>query len=293
MLSFVQFEFVHAIGPQPGRYVVASADVPTAPVAPPDPVTGITRATAEGDVLTVTVLEAPIALGGRGRLSRGRAKKARADEDPAPVPVLRATLVRAARPLSQDVARAWLRACADDPDAAQEWVASGLEVVNLAIRAYRLATADPYVVEVTHGDARTVRLGYADAEQVATDGWEEAIVLPAQRPRASREVHIAPSTSVARALGGDGFLPESQDLALRALLDLRHGRARGAAMGLRGAVDLARAEFAGAGEVSEALDRADAAARDLATRALRGPLGADEEGRLRDALEALVRSLPR
>ena len=56
LLSFVQLEFTYAIGPQPGRYVVAPEAPPTPavdgasePEAPYLDLTGVTRAAASAD----------------------------------------------------------------------------------------------------------------------------------------------------------------------------------------------------------------------------------------------------
>jgi hypothetical protein len=288
-LSFVQFEFTHAIGPQPGRYVVASSDLPVLPRGAPDPVTGVTRAAAEGDVLAVSVHDAPVARG--GRLRKDRARTAPSGERPGDVSVLRAALVGAARPLTTEAARSWLRACDSDRDLVQPWVAAGLEVVNLAIRAHRLATSDPYAVEVTAIDARAVRLGYGSAEQVASGRWEAAIVLETGGRGATRDERLVPAAAVADALAGRAVLPESLDLVLRALLDVRHGRPRAAALGLRAAADLGRAEFAGNEGVGAVLDRGDEVADVLVPRALLGPLGAEDERCLRKALEQLAGGL--
>lgn len=273
MISFVQFEFSHAIGPAAGRYVVQADDRPATSPAP-RAITGVTRATGDGDVLAIDVLgAAPIGAG--GLLRRPRPRSQPHGEAPAEVSLLRATLAGAAQPLSEAEAQAWLQDCSRGEDTARAWVAAGLAVVNLAIRAHRQAAADPYATEVTAADARAVRLGYATGEQIATGRWESAILLPAAEPSGDRAARLRPAQAVADALLGRAALTEAEDVALRGLLDLRHGRPRAAALGLRSAVELAAVELPDRDVVPA---RVREAACDLALRALSGLLtGADEE----------------
>jgi hypothetical protein len=242
------------------------------------------RAAGEADVLAIELLGAPLALR-QGLLRRPKAKAERAGTAPAEVPLLRATLIGAAQPLEAAQARDWLARCAAGREPTQPWVDAGLAALNVAIRAHRLATADPYAVEVTAADARAIRLGYASGEQAGAGDWEEAIVLPEEAPRAKRAERLAPAGLVADALAGRAVLSEAEDVALHALLDLRHGRTRAAALGLRAAEELAAAEAG--------VDASPPAGAEAAAAALRGPLDDAQADAAGAALERLVHALRR
>lgn len=260
----LSLEFTYALGPPAGRYRVGD---------PPE------------DVLVLSAHGAAIAEG--GLLRRRRRPSGTADE-PEAVTVQRVALVRAAQPLGLSTASSWLRGTATDAELRATWVGAALQAANVAIRAHRLAVADPYAVEVTAADVRVARLIVASAEQLAAGTWEEARAVPARRGDRTRDEEVRSGAQVAAALAGRQALGDAHDLALRALLDLEHGRPRAAAMGLQAAVLLGTAE---AGPGGDRLDDVRDAADAFAMSALAGDLPSDDQARLADALRAVVGAL--
>ncbi len=141
---------------------------------------------------------------------------------------------------SAEQARAWLR------EAGEQQLSAGLSVVNQALHAYRLVTADPHVHAVGRTQALVARIGYGEGEQVADGLWTDARELagtPVRRRR--RAVVLAPQAGLAAVLGGRRRSLVCEELALRARLDLDHDRPRQAALQLLIALDAALAELPG------------------------------------------------
>jgi hypothetical protein len=266
MFSFVQVEFPWQLGPPDGRYLLRA---PGDPNGPPS------------HVIVVATLGAPE----RRRLAslrRGR------DVDPHPEPTLvttgRATVIDVGRPLADEpAARAWLSAAGEDD------LLAGLAVLNRALHAFRLVTADPYVPPVGSRHALVARLGFGAGEEVADGLWTAAReVAPTGGPRRRRAGRraLAPQARLAAVLGAREAPLVSEELTLRARLDLDHGRSREAALQLLVALDAALAELAAgppAGEhaadlaerLAELRSRRDAVGA-AAQAALAGPLDADQ-----------------
>jgi len=225
---FVQFEFPWALGPADGRYVVrAAAD------APPS------------HVLVLATLGAPE----RRRLRGRRARDVAPQPPPAPVTTARATVVDA-DPVSADEAERWLAG------AGQEDAERALAHVARAVRAHRLADADPAVHEPALAQALSVRAGYGAGEQVADGRWRAARELPPAGPgRRRRVAGLRPQERLAALLGGHADPLACEELALRARHDLDHGQLREAALQLRAALDAALAELAPAADSSADMAR--------------------------------------
>lgn len=301
---FVQFELTHSIGPPAGRYVVSPPDTaeanghaPTVVVEEEEEETGgridpIDLGIGMADVLLVQVIGAPAPKAKMFR--RGLAPAVEAEE-PRELSITVVTAILATQPLASDrTAKEWLRTVRSRPEAQEEFVLEGLSMVNLAIVAYRACAADPYVVELTRNDPRTTRIGYGLAEQVVLGKWTSAIgVPPPPPPRVDRTIRLMPTQGMAAVLAGQAHVLESEELVLRALLDIQQERFRAAAAGLHAAVELLLGEVAGEvlrGEVQqrmevvvgerERLERLAAAAR-------RGPLGPADV----DALRAIAETV--
>jgi hypothetical protein len=272
---FVQWEFPGRLGPDPGRYVV--------------------RRYAGDDarhVLVIGGLEAPT----RRRLGARRAARSEPGAGPPLVEVTRATVI-ATDPLpDHEHARAWLAAASGERS--QETVADALAVLNLTIHGHRLAAADPYVAELGAHQAIVVRVGYGSGEQVAEGRWEAARELP-HGDRDRRSLARSPQERLAALLGGRDVALACEELALRARLDLDHGREREAALQARAALEAALAELEGWRETAGMAERLDelrshaGAVEAAAGAALRGGLQAEEiaaveaaVGRLEAALRA-------
>lgn len=236
MFPFAELEFTHGLGPPAGRYVVR------APGARPE-----TAVSAKGVVPTlpagstdVLLIRVETAVGARRTLlRRARARPAVPDEPAADVPLYLVSLLCATRSFGDHAAAtAALAEWRADPGSAAPLVDEALSVLNRAIRAYRAAAADPYVVEVTRDDARAVRVGYG-GQALADGAWDDALVLPGPaRPRANRATRLRPTEIVADALAGRTTVLEGEDVLLRAVLDLEQGRPGAAARQLELAVDL-------------------------------------------------------
>jgi hypothetical protein len=150
----------------------------------------------------------------------------------------RATIVDVDAPLDgADRAAAWLKG-AGEPE-----LAEGMAVLNRALHAYRIATADPRAFGVRRRDALVARLGYGAGEQVADGLWTDARELIDPGPRHRRLRVPAAQARLAALLTGRQVAPACEELALRARLDLDEGRDREAALQLRIALDAALAEL--------------------------------------------------
>jgi hypothetical protein len=188
-------------------------------------------------VVVVGGLEAPRRRRGGGRRSRP------AEPGATPVEVTRATVV-GAEPMEGAVqATAWLRratgAGADDA------VGEALAVLNRALHARRIAAADPYAGEVALAHALVTRVGYGTGEQVAEGRWTEARELREPPRRGRREAALRPQERFAALLAARDVTLACELLALRARLDLDHGREREAALQLEAAIAAAVGELEG------------------------------------------------
>jgi hypothetical protein len=265
LFRFVQLEFPWVLGPADGRYLIRSQDRPDAPPS---------------HVLVLATLGAPR----RRRLERRR-RAAAPRPEPAPVPTSRATVIELEAPFADSGdAAAWLRrAGIPELDAA-------LNVLNRLLHAFRVASADPLLAPVGRRAALAARVGYGAGEQVAEGLWLEALELVQRSPRGSRKRMLTPQARFAAVLAGRQPPLACEELALRARLDLDHGRLREAALQLQVALDAALAELpqdAGGTELQERVDELAARQREIAKAAraaLAGPLGDTQ----REALERVL-----
>jgi hypothetical protein len=231
LLPFVQLEFTHALGPVPGRYVVADDGRPG-------------EADPEGaEVLLLDVAAAPAVTRRRARAARGAATQP-ATPEAAPVSLAVATHVKVALAGDGDEAVRWVQACREDPALQVTWVAAALELVNRAIRAHRASCGDPYFTELNATDPRVVRIGYGSAHEVSRGRWQTAFVVePRSAPKLGQAQRTAPSEVVAAALAGRPISLQADELVLRALLDLDQDRIACAALQLHAAARMLAAEL--------------------------------------------------
>jgi len=173
----------------------------------------------------------------RRRLAR-HSRKTAPEPDPTPVTTTRATVIDVGRPAeSEDESRSWLQSAGEDV------IEAALAVLNRALHAFRVITADPYLHPVGRTQVIVARLGYGLGEQVAEGQWTAARELDVRGPRRSRSRVLHPQARLAAVLGAREDVLACEDLALRARLDLDHGRAREAALQLVVALDAALAEL--------------------------------------------------
>jgi hypothetical protein len=232
LFRFVQVEFAWPLGPPDGRYLLRPAGNPDAPPA---------------HVIVFTTLGAVE----RRRLAALRKQRdAPPEPDPTPVSTGRATVIDVAEPLADaDRARAWLRG------AGEEELADGLAVLNRALHAFRLVTADPNLHTVGRRQALVARVGFGAGEQVADGLWTDAreLLMADGRPRRARV--LQPQARLAAVLGSREQPLACEELALRARQDLDHGRDREAALQLLVALDAALAELPRDATASDLGDR--------------------------------------
>ena len=162
VFRFVQVELPWQLGPPDGRYLVRSGE--TADAAP-------------SHVLVFATLGAVQ----RRRLApRRRARDADPEPQPAAVATGRATVIDVGEPLDEPRARAWLI------DAGEDELSAGLAVLNRALHAFRVVTADPYLHPVGRGQAIVARVGFGAGEEVADGLWsaaKELTLAEGRRPR--------------------------------------------------------------------------------------------------------------
>ena len=269
LFSFSQVELPWALGPPDGRYLVRRPGDPAD--APPE------------HVLLFATLGAPE----RRRLDRRRRRVATPEPPPAPVVTGRATVI-AAEPLPDRAAAArWLQ------QAGEQRLAGDLAVLNRALHAFRLVSADPYRHAVERSQLLLARVGYGEGEEVAAGRWTEARELLPGRLRGRRRM-LEPQARLAGVLAGREPLLACAELALRARLDVDQERFREAALQLLVALDAALAELDVelADRVQELRERRRQVAG-AAESALRGELSEDQRvavsgalGRLEAALRA-------
>ncbi len=217
---FTQVELPWALGPPDGRYLLRAEGA--SPDAPPM------------HVLVVATLGAPE----RRRFAK---RKRQAEPEPEPVPVTtgRATVIEVGAAFADEVeGRAWLS------EAGEPEFAAGLSVLNRALHAFRLVTADPFITAVGRHQALVARIGFGAGEQVADGLWTDAVELTEKRGRQRRATVLHPQARLAAVLNGRETALASEELALRARLDLDHGRYREAALQVLVALDAAIAEMA-------------------------------------------------
>jgi len=171
------------------------------------------------------------------RAPRRRAWRAReAAAEPGAVDVARVAVI-GAEPLD-DPGR-WLAA------AGRPTVAAALPVLEAALHAHRIATADPYGGEAAPRHPLAVRVGYGTGEEVADGRWTAARELPPPRAKLQREAALRPQERFAALLAARDVALACELLALRARLDLDQGRGREAALQLEAALGVALEELQG------------------------------------------------
>jgi hypothetical protein len=216
----MQVEVPWALGPPDGRYLLrAPGDAPDA---------------APSHVLLFTTLGAPE----RRRFAR-RQREAEPEPEPTPVTTGRATVIDATEPFTAETeAGRWLSGT-DDADLARE-----LAVLNRALHAFRLVTADPHLQPIPRDRVLVARLGYGLGDEVSDGRWREARELLVARPRGGRTRVLEPQARLAAMLSGREPPLVCEELVLRARLDLEHSREREAALQTLVALDAAIAELA-------------------------------------------------
>jgi hypothetical protein len=242
-------------------------------------------------VLVLRTLGAPE----RRLLQRSKPRPVEASE-PEPVPTSRATIARGVPFPSADDAADWLAGLRGDSDALDAEADAAVAVLNRALHAHRVATADPYVTEVSAERAHVVRIGYGGGEEVADGRFSECAELPRSGRRRPRRSMEAPEERFAALLGGREEVLPAEELVLRARADLNAGRLAEAALQARVAIEsllaskVVSAESGAAG--ASLADHREAIAA-AANAALRGELPGGSAAALEEAVAAMEQALKR
>lgn len=222
VFPFIQVEMPFELGVPDGRWMV--------------------RAPGTSEVQQVIVLST-VRASPAGTRTRRRARVEQPSETgSATVPIARATIV-AAQPLpDHDSAQAWI----DRIDVERE-VELAFAALNKLLQAQRIATADPYLHEVSPSQAIALRAGFGVGAQVAEGRGSHArpLSLPRQRPRwrGRRAAILRSQERLASLLAAERGPLLCEEFALRARLDLDHNRLAHAAGELERALTLACAEL--------------------------------------------------
>jgi hypothetical protein len=225
LFGFVQLDFAGTLPLADGRYLA--------------------RAGSEESVLVLQRIGAASA----GRRKRRRPRKA--DEEPAQLALTRATAIRAFAPFTdeEDAAR-WLDEVCEAEDTLDVLVDEGLELLNRALHAQAVASANPDSrSQLTAEGAERVLVGYGSGEETAVGRFldaREIDVAPRASRRQRREEELRPQERVAAMLGGRETGDACETLLLRARADLDAGRGREAALQLRVGLEALLVELKGA-----------------------------------------------
>ncbi len=297
LFLFIQMEFPWALGPPDGRYLLR-----TPGGEEPEHVVVLG---------TLGALRASTGRRGSARHRRrgwfdpsgSRRAGAKATPEPVPVATARSTIVDPISVSAERQARAWLSGLDAERD-----VRAAVAALNRLLHSHRIATADPYLHEVSPAQALVIRAGWGEGEQVADGRWLHARELPPplwsdlrstgkrRRLRADRVAALRPEERLADLLGGRGASLLCEDLALRARLDLDQGRTSLAAVELDRAFAAALPELRTEGRQDLAVRIAELAQLRAgvalqAQAAMPDSTGAPAEEIVRHALERLEAAL--
>jgi hypothetical protein len=195
--------------------------------------------------------------------------------------------VRAGEPFEESgEADAWLEEALASEDSIDALVAEGVALLNRAVHAHAVASADPLGTELRADRAATVRIGHGSGKEVASGHFSKAREVDVRAGASARrrqDEELRPQERVAAVLGERERLDACETLLLRARADLDAGRLREAALQLRVAVETMLVELDGAladpdheSDMSELQGRRSEAG-DAANAALRGQLPLDDE----------------
>jgi hypothetical protein len=241
-------------------------------------------------VIVLTTLGANLRRDARS-LRRRRPARAEPDDDATePVEITRVTVIRGAQFADAAAAREWIGGC--DSNIAADEIEEALRLLNRAVQAHRVAAGDPYVTDVSRERARRIRLGYGSGDELVDGRWQDAYAVPPPSPRGRRRRMLEPHEQLAQILGGRRSTYPSEDLLLRARLDLDQHRTREAALQARAGHAALEAELAGdeaAGEAHSALRDCSEALASLATTALERDLDTEQAAQLQQILVEMER----
>jgi hypothetical protein len=242
-------------------------------------------------------LDAVLVLGTEGAPPRRRRPAQVDSAAPEEVPTSRATVVRPSAFASQETARQWLSELRGSEEAAESELASGVAVLNRALFARRLASADPYLAEVSVERALVARIGYGEGEEVADGRYAAALELPRPGARRVKRSMESPDERFAALLGAREEPLVAEELVLRARADLNAGRGREAALQARVALEALAASSSSDPDGPDGSDDSPAGHRAAvaaaANAALAGNLDASALQAVTEAVKAMESALRR
>lgn len=237
------------------------------------------------------------------RRRRRKPKEVDQDASVASLPLTRVTAIRAHEPFdSSDEAEQWLGRTVADESTIDAAVADGIELLNRALYAHGVVSADPLSAELRAEKALSVRLGHGSGKEVAASRFSaarEVDVRDGDSARRRRDQELRPQERLAAILGGRERLDACETLILRARADLDAGRRREAALQLRVALEAMLIELDGAlADPDHERDMGELHARraeggNAANAALRGDLSVDDERNVTQLVEICERVLRR
>jgi hypothetical protein len=216
----------------------------------------------------------------------------------------RATAIRAFAPFeSEEAAARWLDEACEAEDTVEVLVDEGLALLNRALHAHAVASANPSSrSELSVEAAERILLGYGSGEETAMGRFRDARqveISPRTSRRRRREEELRPQERVAAILGGREGANACETLLLRARADLDADRDREAALQLRVGLEALLVELKGAGgETGHEEDMATLHSRrgeagEAANGALGGELTPEQDQSVRELLEICERLLRR
>jgi hypothetical protein len=280
----VQFDFAGALPLADGRYLARA-----------------TEPSAEESVLVLQKIGAPFASGRRRR----RTREAESGSEPTALTLTRATSIRAFAPFeSEEEAERWLDQACEAEDTVEVLVGAGLALLNRALFAQAIATANPRSKsDLSSEGAERVLIGYGSGEEVAAGRFHRAHQVDPSPQRSSRrsrrEEELRPQERVAALLGGREQLDACETLLLRARADLDAGRTREAALQLRVGLEALLVELKGAladpghEEDMGTLAERRTEAGEAANAALQGDLTPEQRTQIEELLQLSERVLRR
>jgi hypothetical protein len=283
LFGFAQFDFAGQLTLGDGRYLSR------------DPL-----ADEAESVLVIRTLGAPRPPSRRRR----RPRQADPAGEPSPLPLGRATAIRAFSPFEAAAeAERWLERSSEAEDSPDAIVEEGIALLNRALYAQGVAAADPHVQELTPERAVAVRIGFGTGEETADGRYTAArdidVRASGSSKRRQREQDLRPQERVAAVIGGRERLDACEILLLRCRADLDAGRVREAALQLRVGLEALLAELPNAvadpGHEKDfgALQERRAEAGKAANKALQGDLDPESLAAVRALLEVSERILRR
>lgn len=274
----MQFDLPGAIGVPDGRYLAREND---------------------GErVLVVETVGAPPPP----RRRRRRPRESQATE-PDSLPLTRVTAIRAQEPFDSEAdASEWLGQAVATEESTDAVLTAGIGLLNRALHAHAVASADPLAAEVRAERATTVRIGHGSGKEVAAGRFTAARVVDVRAggsPRRRRDEELRPQERIAAILGGRERVDACESLILRARADLDADRRREAALQLRVGLEAMLVELAGAlADPDHERDMAElnerrAEAGEAANAALRGELDVEQERQVAELTALCERVLRR